>query len=341
MKEAVTVQPRRIDILQGAEPEPKAGEALLSVEVVGLCGSDLHLFTGEHPYARFPQRQGHELSGRVLWLPPDYAGALELGHRVAVEPLSWCGSCLPCRRGRQNCCMRLRVLGAHAPGGLAERIAIRVDSLFAAHGLDAELAALVEPMSIGVQAVARAGVRERDQVVIFGAGPIGQAILLAAGDQGGDILVVDRLAARLDLARELGAALTVDAAVEDPEKRIAEWTRGEGPVVVFEATGVPSVLRTAVDVVGHSGTVVVVGLSREEVAIPMVDFTRKEISVIGSRNNAGLFGDAVALVERHQAHVRQLISHRFPLDQTQAALEFALGNQATTQKVVINVGERP
>lgn len=339
MKAIVTIAPRQMELV--SKPEPHAGpdQALIRVEAVGLCGSDLHLYLGDHPYVTYPQVQGHEFSGRVVSLGQQYHGPLQVGDRVAVEPLVPCGQCYPCRQGRPNCCTRLAVLGAHQPGALTELIAVRAESLYPVGDLDPELAALVEPISIGLHAVVRGATTSEDRVVIFGAGPIGQAVLLAATDRGAQVLVVDKVASRLELARKLGAAVTVHTEQENVSETISAWTDGESPSLVFEATGVPAVIRTAVDVVASAGRIVIIGLSNQEVSLPVIEFTRKELTILGSRNNAGIFGDAVSLVRRNQDRVRSLITHRFPLEQTQQALELALNHPTEAEKVIITLGE--
>jgi len=283
MRRALTTAPGRMEIRAGQVPEPASDEVLVEVEMVGICGSDLHVWTGHHPYFRYPGVQGHEFGGRIVELGAEARaeGRLSIGDRVAVEPLLPCGACIACRRARPNCCVALQVLGAHVDGALADRIAVRASSCHPAIGLDAELTALVEPISIGLQAVARSGIVAGDRAVVIGAGPIGLAILLGATDVGAEVLVVDRLPSRLDLAIAFGAVKVVDSGQVDMVTTIDDWTDGQGPVVVFEATGVPSLIRSAVDLVASSGTVVIVGLSQEEVSLPILAFTRKELTIVG------------------------------------------------------------
>jgi len=338
MKTAVTTAPHRIEMVERPEPAPGPGEALVRVERVGICGSDLHLYHGTHPYASYPRTQGHEIAGTVVAFGDGVAGKRPpVGSRVAIEPLLACGVCYPCRLGRGNCCVRLRVLGAHVDGALAELIAVPTATLYPVGDLDPERTALVEPVSIGVQAAARGAIAAGERVVVFGAGPIGQAVLLAAIDRGARVLVVDRLASRLDLARRLGAEATVEAGREDPAAAIREWTDGDGAAVTVDAVGAPAVIRACVDGVASAGRVVIVGLSDQEVSIPVIEFTRKELTILGSRNNAGRFGEAVDLVRRHRDRVGGLITHRFPLDETAAAMAFAAEHPAEAEKVIIEV----
>lgn len=337
IRAAVTVAPRQMEVRDTADPVPAAGQALLRMEAVGICGSDLHVFHGTHPYATFPQTQGHELSGTVVAYGDGGDGPVPVGERVAVEPLIPCGHCYPCRRGRQNCCTRLAVLGAHVPGGMQELFVVRTQSLYPVGDLEPDLAALVEPVSIGLQVVVRAGIEAGETVAVFGAGAIGQAVLLGAVDRGARVAVVDLIASRLELASGFGAEVVVRGD-DDPVAALTEWTGGDGPAVVIDATGVPAVIRSAFDLVAASGRIVIVGISTREVSLPVIEFTRKELTVLGSRNNAGVFGDAVDLVRRNRERIGRLITHRFPLEDAPQAIEFAAAHPDLAEKVIIEMG---
>lgn len=337
MRTAVTFGPHDVRVVNADPAAPGFGQATIQIERVGICGSDLHLYHGSHPYAVFPRIQGHELSGRIVEYGPETDPHLPIGTRVAIEPLIPCGDCYPCRIGRRNCCVSLKVIGAHVDGGLRQFVPLHVSMLFAAEGLDADLAALVEPISIGVQAVARADVQAGEQVLVVGAGPIGVAVCLAAFDRGGRVAVVDRLPNRLALATTFGAELTIDASKEDVDAAVREWTNGEGPPVAVDAVGAPAVIQQCCRLVASAGRVVIVGLSDHDVGLPILDFTRKEMTILGSRNNAGRFAQALDLTRRHAERVRTMITHRFLLEETPAALAFAAEHPAEVEKVMIEV----
>jgi threonine dehydrogenase-like Zn-dependent dehydrogenase len=340
MKAAVTVEPGRIDLRDIPEPQPPAeGEALLLIESVGLCGSDLELFRGTDPYSHFPLRQGHEYSARIVEFGPGYDGPIKVGDLVAVEPLLPDGTCIACRRQHPNCCVNLRVTGGQIDGALVERLVMPTRNLYETNDLTSAEAAFVEPVSIGTQMVARSGIARGDCAVVFGAGPIGQSVVLAARDRGARLLAVDRLASRLAIAKELGVEEVVEATTDDVASRIRAWTDGDGPIAVFEATGAAAVLRTALEVVAYSGTVVVAGTPTEEVSIPSFLIVLKELNVVGSRNNSGQFANAVDIVRRNRPSVGRLISHTFALDRVQEALEFAIANPSVTEKVIISVAD--
>lgn len=333
----MTLAPGQMSVGQAPEPVPAHGQAIIDVQAVGLCGSDYHLFQGTHPYSTFPQTQGHEVSGVVRSLPAGYAGTASVGDLVAVEPLLACGRCFACRDGNYNCCSSLKVLGAHVPGALADTIAVRADSLYPVPHLDAELGALVEPVSIGLQAVRRAWPVADSTVLVLGAGPIGLAATLAATDAGAHVIVADRIPARLSAAIKAGAAEVINSSATDLRDAIRDLTAGEGPAVVIDATGAPKLIRTAIDVVAHSGTVIVVGISDREVSVPVIEFTRKELTIRGSRNNAHLFPQAISLIGRHQATVRSWITHRVVLEDVPSVIAYAISHPELVEKVLVRV----
>jgi L-gulonate 5-dehydrogenase len=337
MRTARTLAPGRMAIEDVPDPIPGAGEALVEVRTVGLCGSDYHLYQGSHPYSSFPQTQGHEISGIVRSLPAGYAGAARVGDLIAVEPLIACGHCVACRRGRANCCVELQVLGAHRAGGLAELLAVPASLLHVVGDLDAALAAMVEPVSIGLQAVARGRVGPGDDVLVLGGGPIGLASILAASATGARVIAADRIAARLERARAAGAAHTILSTEVDLAGEAGRLTRGDGPHVVIDATGAPALIRCAVDVVANSGTVVVVGISTEFVQLPVADLTRKELTLAGSRNSAHRFPEAIELVRSRADVIRSWLTHRVELEEAPEAIEFAVRHPELVEKMQVRV----
>jgi len=338
MKAVVTTRPGTMEIQEVSRPTAAEGQALIAVEAVGLCGSDFHLYDGTHPYAQFPQIQGHEIVGRIDALGAGHEGSLAPGDRVVIEPLIACGHCFACRRGRYNCCTTLQVMGAHVPGGLCEFLAVPAGRLYPVGDLPTRVAVVVEPLTIGLQCVARAGVASGETVVVMGAGPIGLAATLGAADRGARILVVDQVPSRLDLARRMGADAVADSRQDDIGAAISRFTTGDGAGVVIDATGAPALIREAVDGVAHSGTVVIVGISDHEVAIPVGLFSRKEINILGSRNNTGLFPEAVRLATAYRDRLAALVTHTYPLTDTPEAIEYAMHHPHKVEKAIIVAG---
>src|SRR5215468_7497003 len=210
MLAAVTKSPGVMVVGDVPEPGPPGPrEVIVRPEAVGICGSDLHFYTGDTgalsgARSLFPRIQGHELSAVIEQLGRDCPSGLRAGDRVAVWPLLGCGHCYPCRAGRANACVSLELVGIHRDGGLQERLPVPASQVFGVGDLDSEPAALIEPMSIAVHALGRAGIAAGQQVVILGAGPIGLATALAATAAGCRVMATDPLPARRDLALKVG-----------------------------------------------------------------------------------------------------------------------------------------
>ena len=237
MRAAVTQGESAMELSSCGPGEPGEGEVVLRPEVVGVCGSDVHLFHGRLGQV-FPRIQGHEISAVVEAVGPG-SDHVRPGDRVAVWPVLACGACYPCSIGRENVCANIAIIGAHVDGALQERLCVPASQVFAVGDMAPAVTAFVEPASIGVRTVVRARVSAGDRVVVLGAGPIGQAVCLAARDRGAAVLLADRVPERLEHARAMGAQEVVcgDAAAVADEVR--EWAGGDGVAVLIETTGVP------------------------------------------------------------------------------------------------------
>jgi L-gulonate 5-dehydrogenase len=150
--------------------------------------------------------------------------------------------------------------------------------------------------------------------------------------------VADRLVSRLQRARDLGAEVVVDTSTDSLAEAVDRFTHGDGVAVVVEATGVPALITAALDVVASSGSVVIVGISAQDVSIPVALFSRKELNILGSRNNTGLFPESIELVRRHAERLAPLVTHTYPLDRAPEAIEFAMNHPQDVEKVVITIG---
>jgi L-gulonate 5-dehydrogenase len=321
---------------------PEHAEVLLRPEAVGICGSDLHYFSGDiagiEAADRYPRILGHEASGVIESLGPDCPPHLEVGARVALFPMRPCGSCHPCRTGRPNVCELFTIIGVHIDGALQERYKAPAEWVFPVGDLEPRVAALIEPMSIGVHALARARVLEGEKILVLGAGPIGYGLALAAIDLGASVLLVDRIESRLRRAEQLGADTYLAADDEAVRSRSSAWSGGAGPDVVIEATGVPELVPLALDLVRPTGRVVIVGLSSRETPVRVGDLVFKETDLLGScACSPASFQAAVDLVRRRPQEVAGMISHDVGFDEAPAATTMALEQPGDVLKVVVDM----
>ena len=346
MRAAVTQGRKQMEVVDVPEAaNPAVGEVLVRPEAVGICGSDFHYFLGdigtfEDPSVLYPRIQGHEVAATIEEVGPEAPEHLRAGERVAIWPVIACGHCYPCSIGRGNACVNISLVGIHRDGALQEQLLLPAQQVFPVGDLEPESAALIEPVSIAVRTVVRGRVAAGERVVIFGAGPIGQAVALAATDRGASVLLVDRVASRLETGRALGAELLVASEAEHPFALAREWAGGDGPEVVVEATGVPALVKPAMELVAAAGRVVVVGLSADDAPVRIGALPFKEIDVLGvSCCGAAEFEAAVELVRRRRDAAAGLVTHEFGLEQAPEAIAYAMEHPAEVMKAIVRIGE--
>ncbi len=297
---------------------------LVRPRLVGVCGSDLHSFTGHQPFVRYPVVPGHEVVGEIVAVGEADPSAplvaersapsgLVPGMRITLDPAIPCGHCYPCRVGRYNVCANQQVLGVHLPGAMAELVSVRTDCVnIVPDHLTDELAALTEPLSIGMQACNTGRVGRGDCVAILGAGMIGLSVLLQARLRGARCAVVEPVAWRAHIARSLGAEIVTSPA--EAGEAMGDWGEDGRPTVVVEAAGRPETLGLALDVVSPAGRVVVLGFWSGEVQIPGAAIMRGELQVLGSRLHRGTVPATLAQLAGGVLDPGLLVGATEPLD---------------------------
>lgn len=315
-----TVAAQTLEYIDVPRPVAGPGEALVRIDHVALCGTDLHIHEDDYA-SELPLIQGHELAGTVVEIgdggEAPAARGPAVGDRVVVDPLIPCGTCTACRTGHGNVCSRLVVIGCYADGGLTEYLAVGANRLHRIpDGMSTDLGAVAEPASIALQAVARGRAAAGETVLVLGVGPIGLLATLALRDLGATVVAADTVPDRLELARGVGAhhTLLIDPAGPFPADELAVAlgdAAPDGPPLVIEATGVTASLTNALDVVAPAGRVVEVGISGRPTGFPLSALPFKEVDLLGSRNSQSRLPEALALIARHEDAVRGLITHRF------------------------------
>ena len=336
MKALVYVAPERMEIQQIAEPAAREGEVLLKVSAAGVCGSDLHGFLGHSERRKPGLVMGHEAVATILELHPSVRG-WRRGQRVCFNPLLTCGSCRACLEGRQNLCPTWTLFGMdRLHGTYAERIAVPVRQLQPlSEGLSEQEAVLAEPMAVVIHAF-RLGLAGTPRVMaIIGAGAIGSLSLVLAKLRGvPKVCVVDVNDARLEVAKRLGADLTLDAARADLAAVVRDWSSG-GADVVVEAVGTTATRRTAVALAAKGARLVLLGLAENESALPWIDVTRNEQAFFTSFAYAPRdFHDSVDLLESRRVDIRAFTETR-PLEEGQAGFLKMTRAPGATLKLVL------
>ena len=278
MKVAVYKRPNEMAVIDAPKPQAKAGEIVLKVHACGICGSDLHAV--QYGFGMPPDTiMGYEFCGEVHEIGAGVSG-FKLGDRVSALPFNSCGVCDRCKHGMEIHCLKLQGLGlGQLPGAYAEFVACGAQSLFKLpDNVSSRDGAMVEPLSVGLHAVKRSGIRAGDVAVVMGAGPIGLATLTWAKGKGAKVVVSEIAAGRAELARKLGADFVVNPKETDPAAQVREMI-GESPATVFECIGVKGTLENAIEMVRPRGQVVVVGVCMEPDQITPLRCIFKEVSV--------------------------------------------------------------
>ncbi|MBP3822347.1 MAG: zinc-binding alcohol dehydrogenase family protein [Bacteroidaceae bacterium] len=294
-----------LEVLELPAPQPAAGEVLLRIKYVGFCGSDLNTYRGRNALALKPVIPGHEISAVIEAIGADVPAGLQVGQQVTVDPYTACGRCPSCRRRRFNACQHNETLGVQRHGAMREFIAVPWQKVIPAEGLKPQEVALIEPMSVGFHAVDRGQVTDADTVLVIGCGMIGVGAIVRASLRGATVIAMDLDDEKLALARQLGAAATINSGTDDIHARLQELTDGAGPDVVIEAVGAAVTYACAVNEVAFTGRIVCIGYAPTDVTLPTRFFVQKELDIRGSRN---------ALPDDFRAVIRYLRRGQCPTD---------------------------
>lgn len=324
-------------------PEPGATEVVIAIKSCCICGSELHVYkgkhpwvTGEHPLRPYPVCVGHEFAGDVIAIGSKVS-SVRVGDRVTVEPVVACGECPSCLRGEYNYCDTYMIYLLRDESGMAEcfvtdqRYVYKLPPQMSYH-----TGALIEPLAVAVRAVKRAKIGFSDKVAVFGTGAIGLllcAVCKAAGAQ--EIIATGNRDERLDIALAMGATRTVNVLRESALDVVSQLTGGRGVSRSFEVVGAEETLEQAMKCLCKGGVATVLGIFRDPFAkIPAPLFVRREITVQGSNTYQWDFEDAVALAR--VIDLERLVSHVFPLDQVDQAFKVAADRKEKAVKVMVD-----
>jgi len=331
--------PHDLRVVQAEPPEAGAGEVLVRVLRAGICGSDLHIYHGANPFARYPRIIGHEFAGEVIAIGAEVT-TVTIGERVVVDPVVSCGHCYPCRIGRPNVCANLEVMGVHRDGGFRHIVNVPAANLVKLSAQTSMgIAALAEPFSIAANILGRTGCGEDDTLLIYGAGTVGVTVMQVAKLRGARVIVADPDAARLERALGFGADKVLRSGVDDIPASVQSETQGLGPTVVIDCAGVPALLEEACRVASPAGRIGVMGFSPAPCNISQQEIVKKELTLYGSRLNRRLLPDVVQWLESGQLQTEAMITQVFPARDAVAAFELFDQEPGKTIKIQLDFSD--
>jgi alcohol dehydrogenase len=341
MKAIQLEQPKAFRLIDVPEPStPGAGEAVVKVFRVGVCGTDYSGYLGKMPFFSYPRIPGHELGVEVVAVGEGVTN-VKVGDRAAVEPYINCQKCYSCTRGHTNCCEHHQTLGVHVDGGLRPLFTVPARKLHVSTKLSYEQLALVETLGIGLHAIDRADPRADETVFVIGAGPIGLAAVEFAKLAGSRVIVTDLNEQRLRFVREkMGVSETIHSrgSLEEDVKALANLTGGKLGDVVVDATGSARSMNTAYNFVAFAGRLVWVGITQDDLHFTQPLMHRREMTFLASRNALAYeFTRIIRLIEGGMLDTRPWITHRAPMAEMIGAFPTWLKPETGVVKAMVEV----
>ncbi len=338
MRRAVMTAPGAIEFNEVKEPVPGNGQVRIRVERIGICGSDIHVFHGKHPFVTYPLIQGHEFSGLIDMIGEGVMG-VSIGEKVTATPQEVCGKCAPCRRGQYNACEELKVRGFQAPGCAQDYFVTEAEKLvILPSDFRPEQGAFVEPVAVAAHSTGRIGDLTGRNVVVSGAGTIGNFVAQACKCRGAaGVLITDISEYRLEVARQVGISATCNVRTESLSDAVAREFGGDGFDVAVEVAGVEASLASLVSGIGKGGTLLIVGVYGEKPRVDMSVVCEHELSVHGSmmyRHED--WEQAVKWIASGDLVTEPLVSKHFSFEQYPDAYRFIDSEGDRSMKVMID-----
>ena len=277
-----------MDMAMEERPMPQItdpNQVLVRVRAAGICGSDVHVYHGTNPFAKYPVVLGHEASGEIVEVGQGVTD-LKAGDSVVFEPITYCGQCYACRHGQHNVCRELKVLGCIVDGVFQEYVVMPRSQVyqFDTGKMTYPQAALCEPYTIGAQANSRGSVQNGDLVLVHGAGPIGLIVADVAKSLGARVIISEPNEKRLEMAKAFGLDYPVNPMQQNLDQFICELTNGEGVNVIFDAAGIPPIIAHAVEQLSPAGRFVPMTFGQEPIPVNFKALNAKQLTILGTRH---------------------------------------------------------
>ena len=341
MKQAVMTEPGIIEFREVPLPEIRADEVLIRIMRIGVCGSDIHVYHGRHPYTSYPVVQGHEVSGRVEKVGSK-AKSLIPGDKVTIQPQVVCGHCYSCLHGNYHICDNLKVMGFQTTGAASEFFAVPASKVMKLPDqMSYEHGAMVEPAAVAAHALRRAGEVSGKRILVLGAGPIGNLVAQAARGLGAKaVMVTDISDFRLSVAAKCGVAQGVNPKKQDLRTAIVRHFGPDRADLILECIGAEPTIEQAVAQARKGTDIVVVGVFGEKPRVDLGLVQDRELRLIGTlMYQEEDFCTAIELISHGKVNLSPLVSNSFSFQDYLKAYEYIDEKKDKTMKVVIRVQE--
>lgn len=336
MKSIVCQEPGQLVMQQAEKPTAGAGEVLVKIRSIGVCGTDIHAYGGNQPFFSYPRVLGHELAGEIAEVGEGVD--LPIGEAVYIIPYLNCGECVACKNNKPNCCTNIEVIGVHKDGGMCEYLAVPASHVVVTKGVPFNEMAIIECLAIGAHAVRRGEITENDTVMVLGSGPIGLGAAQFAKQKGAKTFIADVNEDRLAFCEK---EYDFDAQIDckgDVKAKLDELTDGCFPTVIIDATGNPKAMESTFGWLAHGGTLVFVSVVNADITFNDPEFHKRETTLKGSRNATKQdFEHVVACLRDGSVKSTRMITHTTTLDEFPEQFKTWVQPSAGVVKAVIEV----
>jgi L-iditol 2-dehydrogenase len=340
MLQAVMTEPGKIEFRDVEKPAVGDDQVLIEMKRIGVCGSDIHVFHGMHPYTSYPVVQGHEVSG-VIAEVGSRVEDLAVGDKVTFTPQLTCGRCYPCTHGMYHICESLKVMGFQTGGAAQEFFAVDADKVLKVPDhVSLDQAAMVEPVSVAVHALSRAGEDlQGKKVLVLGAGTIGNLVAQVAKASGASaVMITDISDYKVEKAKACGIDFVVNSWEEDLTQAILRDFGPDRADLILECVGVQDTITQAVENARKGTTIVVVGVFGQKPVADLGLVQDRELSLVGTlMYQKQDYERAIELVAGGRLCLDQMITHRFPFKEYLEAYEMIEASGGQYMKVMIDL----
>ncbi|NCD32708.1 MAG: alcohol dehydrogenase [Spartobacteria bacterium] len=341
MLQAVMTEPGKIEFNDVEVPAINADQILVKIKKIGVCGSDIHVYRGKHPYTSYPVVQGHEVAGEIEKIGANVTG-FTIGDRVTIQPQVVCGTCYNCTHGMYNVCDSLKVMGFQTTGMASEYFAVDAKkALKFSNEMSYDEGAMIEPLAVAIHAVNRGGSVDGKKILVLGAGPIGNLIAQTAKGMGASkVIITDLSDYRLNIAKECGVDVCLNTARENVTDAIAEHFGPDRADMILECVGVNKTMEQAISNARKGSNIVVVGVFEDLAKVDLGFVQDRELKLVGTlMYREEDYVKAIELIEAKKVHLNPLITNHFAFKDYLAAYDFIEKQKDQTMKVIINIEE--
>lgn len=339
MKQAIMPKPGVIEYKQVQVPEMKRNQIMINIKKIGICGSDIHVYHGVSPYASYPVVQGHEVSGIVTKTGEDVVG-FNIGDKVTIRPQIACGECYPCKHNDYHICENLKVMGFQVKGMASEYVVVDSDNVLRLpQDVSLDEGAMIEPVAVATRAVRRGGDVSGKNVLVLGAGTIGNlAAQIAKGLGANKVIITDLSEYRLKLAKSCGVDHCINTKTQDLSTVISDLFGSDKADLILECAGVNQTISQALENARKGTDIIVVGVFCKKVTVDLDLLENGELRLIGSlMYKQEDYAKAIELIEQKKIRLKPLITNNFEFNQYREAYEYIIEKRDEAMKVIVDV----